>query len=114
MAQAAAALVLGLAGCGDTGPAASGGPPTPAPAATSQALPAAAPAEAAAAVDASPDIGPKLEPIARLVLQGRVLEARAQLEVWRRENPQDGRAAFLLGLTYHREKRYGEARPLFE
>ena len=40
--------------------------------------------------------------------------ARVRLRNWLELHPNDGQACFLFGLTYHREKKYGEARPWFE
>src|SRR5262249_43217441 len=102
------ALASGLAGCGDKPADRAGAAPSP----PAPPAPAAAPEQGGD--DGSPSLGPQLELIARLITHGRTDDARTQLQEYRRAHPEDGRAAFLLGLTYHREKRYGQARPLFE
>jgi tetratricopeptide (TPR) repeat protein len=114
----AVSLVAMLFACGVTGcegkPAASGGGPAVPAAGTpvaSQPPPVAAPGPADAEAQ---DLGKDLAPFLQLVRQGRTDAARSQLESYRREHPGNGRAAFVLGLTYHREKRYALARPLFE
>lgn len=69
------------------------------------------------APDAPPDVvklSADLQPIADLIGQQQVEPARALLARYREAHPLDGQAEFLLGLTYHREKRYGLARPHFE
>lgn len=52
--------------------------------------------------------------IVRLIGQHQTGDARDRLAGYLAGHPDDGRAEFLLGLTYHREKRYGLARPHFE
>jgi Tfp pilus assembly protein PilF len=101
----AALLAGGLAGCDGT-------PAAPAPGTAGTSVPAGSASAPGPAV--SQELGPALAPLALLVRQGRIDEARTRLETHRRDNPEDGRAVFLLALTYHREKRYALARPLFE
>ena len=50
----------------------------------------------------------------RLIEGHQTGEARAALALYRNRHPDDGPAEFLTGLSYHREKRYGRARPHFE
>ncbi len=50
----------------------------------------------------------------RLIQAGRFDEARGILEPLVSAHPDWGRAQFTLGLTFHKEKRYGAARPYFE
>ncbi len=59
-------------------------------------------------------MGPELSAAFQLIGQQRTDAARAGLEQHLRQHPDDGPAEFLLGLTYHREKRYALARPHFE
>ncbi|MHC5023112.1 MAG: tetratricopeptide repeat protein [Planctomycetota bacterium] len=49
-----------------------------------------------------------------LIRQGRFGPARVRLRRHLDQFPRDGRAEFLFGLTYHRERFYGKARPHFE
>jgi len=49
-----------------------------------------------------------------LIAGGRYDEARRRIEDFLERTPDDGRAVFLLGLTYHRQKKYSAARPYFE
>ena len=109
----AAALAAGLSGCGPE-PEQAAVPPartsvapaeTPAPAAT-------APARETAAEPVTLD--PRLVAMATLISRQQTDVARAKLQQYVLEHAEDGQAAFLLGLTYHREKRYTLARPWFE
>ncbi len=59
-------------------------------------------------------LSPELTSAARLIADRKNDQARTRLEAHVAEHPDDGQAAFLLGLTYHREKRYTLARPWFE
>jgi tetratricopeptide (TPR) repeat protein len=49
-----------------------------------------------------------------LIRQGRFGPARVRLRRHLDDYPDDGRAEFLFGLTYHRERHYGQAKPHFE
>jgi Tfp pilus assembly protein PilF len=102
--KAAAALlaVCGIAGC--DGPAGDE-PAAPPPAAT-------APAPVAPAKP--PPLGPELTAIAQAIGQQQTAAARRSLEAYLQQHPADGRAEFLVGLSYHREKHYALARPHFE
>ncbi|MHC4427280.1 MAG: tetratricopeptide repeat protein [Planctomycetota bacterium] len=52
--------------------------------------------------------------VAFRLIEGRRTEAaRNALATYRETHPDDGKAAFLVGLTYHREKRYARAEPYF-
>ncbi len=59
-------------------------------------------------------LGPELQAAAGLIGRQQTDSARARLQPFIEAHPDDGQAAFLLGLTYHREKRYALARPWFE
>ena len=96
----AAALAPAGGGCGDDRAAAPPGAPKPAHPAEQTAKPA--------------SLSPQLTAAARLIAEQKTEQARTWLEAHVAGHPDDGQAAFLLGLTYHREKRYTLARPLFE
>ena len=96
----AAALAAVGGGCGDEPPAGRLEAPSPAE-------PAGQPAEPVS-------LSPELTAAARLIADRKTDEARTRLEAHVAEHPDDGQAAFLLGLTYHRQKRYTLARPWFE
>lgn len=64
--------------------------------------------------DADIALGPELTAAFVLISRGQTDAARARLEAHLAGHPDDGQARFLLGLTYHREKRYALARPHFE
>lgn len=49
-----------------------------------------------------------------LIRQRHTGPARVQLHNYLEAHANDGQACFLFGLTYHREKKYGEAKPWFE
>jgi Tfp pilus assembly protein PilF len=109
------AVIAWAAGCGEqpakpaakaAGAAAAAGPVEPPP-------PPEAPV-AAATPAKPPPLGPELTALARAIGAGQTEAARQQLEAYLRRHPDDGRAAFLIGLSYHREKRYAQARPYFE
>ena len=55
-----------------------------------------------------------LDRIARLIRAESIEPARSQLRQYLNQHPDDAQALFLLGLTYHREQKYGQARPYFE
>jgi Tfp pilus assembly protein PilF len=55
-----------------------------------------------------------LQPILELISQRRGEAARAALNDYRQHYPDDGRAVFLYGLTYHLARDYAVAEPLFE
>jgi tetratricopeptide (TPR) repeat protein len=66
-------------------------------------------------VEAAPaELAEALRPVVALIAQQRTPDARAQLDAYLAAHPDDGQAVFLYGLSYHREKRYGLARPHFE
>jgi len=50
-----------------------------------------------------------LQTIARLIASDRTGPARVQLVNYLKTHPGDSQATFLFGLSYHREKKYGEA-----
>ncbi|MCZ6611316.1 MAG: tetratricopeptide repeat protein [Planctomycetota bacterium] len=70
------------------------------------------PSEAEPAM-ATASLNRELSAAFRLIGQGRTDVARPRLVSYLNQHPDDGRAEFLLGLTYHREKRYALARPRF-
>ena len=113
-ALAAAALSIWVGGCGDAKPAAPARGPAPPAGGSTRPLPDPEAEGEGPAQAVSLELGPELRVITLLIAQNRAPEARGQLEAYRQAHPRDGRAAFLLGLTYHREKRYALARPLFE
>lgn len=55
-----------------------------------------------------------LEEAGRLCAMGRFDEARAMAEAYASEHPEDGRAAFTIGLTYHLAGNHGPAVAPFE
>jgi tetratricopeptide (TPR) repeat protein len=61
-----------------------------------------------------PALDPELTAIARLIGQQQTEAARDRLTPYLQQHAGDGRAEFLMGLSYHREKRYALARPRFE
>jgi hypothetical protein len=63
---------------------------------------------------APPTLGPELLAIAKSIDQRQTDAARARLQAYLGRHPEDGCAEFLMGLTFHREKRYALARPRFE
>ncbi len=72
-----------------------------------------APPDRATADAATATLDPDLAPIFALISQEQLGPARDQVTDYLQQNPQTGQAQFLLGLTYHREKRYALARPHF-
>ncbi len=62
---------------------------------------------------ATATLDPDLAPIFDLISQNQLGLARDRVTDYLQQNPQTGQAQFLLGLTYHREKRYALARPHF-
>ncbi len=100
----AALSLVALLGCNQNpAPAGGVGPP-----------PGAAPADGGAAPAPRATLSPELSSLFRLIGQGRTDRARPRLLTYLALDPQDGKAEFLLGLTYHREKRYSLARPHFD
>ena len=61
----------------------------------------------------SATLNPDLAPIFALISQNQLGRARDRVTDYLQQNPDSGQAQFLLGLTYHREKRYALARPHF-
>ncbi|MCB9914872.1 MAG: tetratricopeptide repeat protein [Planctomycetes bacterium] len=57
---------------------------------------------------------PRMDAALKLVGARDWAAARAQLEAIAADRPQDARAAFLVGYTHHKEKRYAQARPWLE
>ena len=108
--------VLYMGGCGHDEPVGSTAPRQPP--ALGQA-PQDRPGDAPATHDTSrSDVGiaalkPSLVAIFRLIEQRQTDPARAALGAYQYEHPDDGQAEFLVGLSFHREKRYGLARPHF-
>lgn len=63
---------------------------------------------------ATATLQPPLNSIFRMIAQGGFEPARQQLAAYLLENPKSGEAKFLLGLSFHRQKRYALAKPHFE
>ena len=95
-------LVAWAAGCDGKPGDKAAAPPPPEP-----------PAQAPEA-PAPPPLGPELTAIAQALGQQQTAAARRSLDAYLQRHPEDGRAEFLMGLSYHREKRYAQARPRFE
>ncbi len=72
-----------------------------------------APPDRATADAPTATLGPDLAPIFALISQNQLGPARDRVSDYLQQNPETGQARFLLGLTYHREKRYALARPHF-
>jgi tetratricopeptide (TPR) repeat protein len=95
--------------------AAAGGGCDDQPAAVQREAPTAGEPAVSAAQPAKPvSLSPELAAAARLISDRKTDQARSWLDAHLASHPDDGQAAFLLGLTYHREKRYTLARPWFE
>lgn len=75
-----------------------------------QPVPASQPARAASADQKLKD---ELVPMMALIRDRKTGPARVRLRNHLNLHPDDAQACFLFGLTYHREKKYGEARPWF-
>jgi tetratricopeptide (TPR) repeat protein len=67
-------------------------------------------------VTASPaePLAGELRPIAQLIRQRNTVTARNQVLAYLAKRPKDAQAIFLLGLTFHREQKYGQATPYYE
>lgn len=63
---------------------------------------------------ATATLKPPLNSIFGLVARGEFESARQQIHAFLEENPNSGEAKFLLGLSYHRQKKYGLAKPYFK
>ncbi len=106
-------LLLMAAGCGDQGDPGqgqSGGPTGGEPPPDNE--------DGTPPDDAMPDapsaaLNPDLAPIFALISQNQLGLARDRVTDHLQQNPDSGQAQFLLGLTFHREKRYALARPHF-
>ncbi len=90
----------GEAGPSDTPPAESAQTSTP-------------PAASVSSSSLPPELPPELKPVARLIGERRTALARQVLSAHLEGHPDDGHAEFLLGLSFHREKRYALAKPHF-
>jgi Tfp pilus assembly protein PilF len=71
-----------------------------------------APSRNGAAVDQK--LNSELSAIMPLIRARQTGAARVRIRNYLNIHPDDAQACFLFGLTYHREKKYGEARPWFE
>lgn len=103
----AGALSLAVCGCGSEG----GADGSVQPAAN----------RAASPDDASPrppavslELGDELRAAFALIARQQNEAARARLSIYLDGHPDDARAEFLMGLSFHRQKRYALARPHFE
>ncbi len=101
------ALAAGCDGGSAVGPPATPTATKPVPARAVVAVPKARPAP----VDG---LGPELHAIFGEIASDRIPVARAKLDEYLQRLPDDGGATFLMGLTYHREKRYAQALPYFQ
>ncbi len=81
---------------------------------TSAASPAPEQSESGVTAAAQQPLPRDLAQIFALIKDRQSGPARVRLRNWLELHPNDGQACFLFGLTYHREKKYGEARPWFE
>lgn len=72
--------------------------------------------EATESADSAPSeaLSPELSGYFRLIEARRTDVARIRLNNYLKATPDDGRAMFLFGLAYHREKRYALAREWFD
>jgi tetratricopeptide (TPR) repeat protein len=73
-----------------------------------------APADPSARPANSVKLDANLQPFFQLIQDRRTGPARVRLRKHLNLNPDDGQAEFLFGLSYHREKKYEQARPYFE
>ena len=107
MVLLSAGSLIASGGCDRGEDAATGGParePAPPPVQTGS-VPELQPAPVS--------LNARLTAIFRLIGRRKTAEARKQLAAYLSDNADDGRAEFLVGLSYHREKSYGRARPHF-
>lgn len=109
----AAVLAAGPSGCGRE-PDRAAIPPARTPVAPVETTAPAATPPGRETQEAPVALDPQLVAMATLISRQQTDIARARLQQYVEEHPDDGQAAFLLGLTYHREKRYTLARPWFE
>lgn len=70
--------------------------------------------ETAAPAEPTARIRPELAPIRNLIAQNNNTSARLHLQSHLAQDPDDAEALFLFALSFHRELRYGQARPHFE
>jgi tetratricopeptide (TPR) repeat protein len=59
-------------------------------------------------------LNPELAAAATLIVRFQTDAARQQLQHYLNTHPDDGKALFLFGMTYHREKKYGQALSYFD
>jgi tetratricopeptide (TPR) repeat protein len=65
-------------------------------------------------IDEIEQLDSDLSRIFRLIVQRENGAARIQLNKYLKLHPNDGKATFLFGLSYHREQKYGQAIPYFD
>ncbi len=106
-------LLLVAAGCRDQGDPGQGQTAGPTGGEPPRDTEDGAPPDRATADAATATLDPDLAPIFDLISQEQLGPARDRVTDYLQQNPQAGQAQFLLGLTYHREKRYALARPHF-
>jgi Tfp pilus assembly protein PilF len=106
-------LLLVAAGCRDQGDPGQGQTAGPTGGEPPRDTEDGAPPDRATADAATATLDPDLAPIFDLISQEQLGPARDRVTDYLQQNPQTGQAQFLLGLTYHREKRYALARPHF-
>ncbi len=93
--------------------AAMGGCKRPSTPSTTGSPPADSTADSAQPAQSRP-LNPELSRIFRLIQERKTGPARVQLVKYMKTHARDGQAVFLFGLTYHREKRYAQAREHFD
>ncbi len=71
------------------------------------------PADDQAQIPPTASLDDELAPIFGMISQDLLSFARERVTTYLQQNPASGQGEFLLGLTYHREKRYALARPHF-
>ena len=106
-------VLLAAAGCqdrGDQGQVQAADPPESVPAAVAEDH---APSERKSADPPTASLDDELAPIFGMISDNLLASARERVTVYLQQNPESGQGEFLLGLTYHREKRYALARPHF-
>ena len=106
-------VLLAAAGCqdrGDQGQAQAADQQTSMPAVVAEHD---APSERKSAGTPTASLDDELVPIFGMISENLLSSARERVTAYLQQNPLSGQGEFLLGLTYHREKRYALARPHF-
>lgn len=106
-------VLLAAAGCqdrGDQGQVQAADPPESMPGVVAEDD---APSERKSADPPTANLDDELTPIFGMISDNLLASARERVTAYLQQNPESGQGEFLLGLTYHREKRYALARPHF-